>query len=332
MDIYFLKKFSICFSFLALIHTVLIAKEKPDTLEFIHITDTHICNFHPYHPLFADKRNHFGDGTKPLIDFFEMVNNIKGVDFIVITGDMIDYYEAESINGDMLGTQVEQFVDISEVSNVPIFMTLGNHDIASYWVNSESTYAWNQFNEGKARSTWIRNSSCFKNGIYYSKTYQVDSVTYRLIFLDNGYYDPGRNAEKPPYLIDQTQLLWLDDQLQKSDNDIELIFMHIPPLGGLGEKNSIDRRILDVSTINISDNFIDVLEQNKSVPIIFSGHTHHNAIYEYKFPNDYSLVSVQTGAFGRGHEEGKWRSVKLTGNSIVISYPGKEQSEYILRF
>ena len=108
------------------------AEGNTDTVAFIHITDSHICNLANYHPSFAEKRRHYGEGIKSLMNFFRTVPKMSQSDFVVITGDLIDYYEAETVTGDMLGTQIEQFVKCLDVSTVPVYMTLGNHDIASY--------------------------------------------------------------------------------------------------------------------------------------------------------------------------------------------------------
>jgi len=324
-----LKVLCFCAAFLIFLPLSATSGDKADTVKFIQITDTHVCNLHPYHPVFVEKRKHFGDGAKPLKEFFEIVPEKLESDFVVITGDMIDYYDAESVTGDMLDTQIEQFVRILDESEVPVYMTLGNHDIASYWVNGESSYTWSQFNSGEARAAWIRNASCFRDGTYYSRTVVAGSTTYRLIFLDNAYYDPDRGDVVPPYIIDKMQLLWLNDEMNKSDSDIELIFMHIPLLGGSGIDTEKENRILETSGIETECSLFDLLEKNRSARIMFSGHRHRNVVYEYKFPDDYTLPYVETGGFGYDTES--WRLIQLTEDKIIVSSPGDTEEEYVIK-
>lgn len=268
---------SVCF--FVCLPVYVISGENPDTVKFIQITDTHVCNLNSYHPVFAEKRKHFGDGFKPLAEFFEYVPAKLESDFVVITGDMIDYYDAESLTGSMLATQIEQFVQYIDASDVPVYMTLGNHDIASYWVDGESSYTWSQFNAGEARAAWIRNAYCFKNGTYYSRIVDAGTKTYRLIFLDNAYYDPLRGDSIPPYIVDRIQLLWLEDELNQSDNDVELIFMHMPLLGGAGIDPEKKGQVLGDADLDVDCNLYDLIKRNRSVSLMFSGHRHRNVIY-----------------------------------------------------
>lgn len=266
----------------------LISKECTDTISFVHITDIHFCNLNGYHSSFVENRNHYGSIEKFLFDFFRYKTSEFNAQFIAITGDMVDFYEAESNIGFMNGSQIEQFMDFVKVSNVPVYMTLGNHDIASYWVNENSSYNSNQLNSAESRATWIRNATCFKNGTYYSRIVEVDGTIYRLIFLDNGYYSSGRGVNgTDPNIIDEYQLLWLDNQLKKSDGDVEIIFMHIPlvkPDAGdmVSSRNKYFLNTQDTVAVNYTpekrdDNTLslwNILEENASVKAIFCGHHH----------------------------------------------------------
>jgi 3',5'-cyclic AMP phosphodiesterase CpdA len=300
-----------------------------DTVSFIQITDTHFCNLSSYHPAFVQKRQHFGDGAEPLVNFLDSLPRELKAGFTVITGDMIDYYEAGTNAGGLLDTQVEQFVRLLDETDVPVYMSLGNHDIASYPVISESKFIHHQNNSEQARSAWIRNASCFRDGTYYSRTVNVGETSYRLIFLDNAWYLPGRTQDDPPYVIDPYQLHWLDDQIKQSDSDIELIFMHMPLYGGAGVAADEKGQVIDTETLNMECTLADVLKDNSSVKMIFSGHKHRNVIYKYRMSDDYSVNYVETGAFG--YDNNNWRLVRLTENSIIISLPGETGQEFILR-
>src|SRR5690554_1619268 len=167
----------------------LFAGSNPDTLSFIHISDIHFANLAGYHPEFVKGRQHYGSVTNPLTHFFNTVPKKTNAHFITVTGDIIDYFEAETVSGELLGTQIEQFASLINNINVPVplFFALGNHDIASYWIDPGSNrITSHQDHAGQARAAWIRNVPAFREGTYYSKVFQVGTTTYRLIFLDNG--------------------------------------------------------------------------------------------------------------------------------------------------
>ncbi len=303
---------------------------KPDTITFIHVTDPHICNLTGYHPFFVEKRRHFGNNAGPLVHFFESIPRKYQSDFVIITGDNIDYYEAQTEKGSTLDTQIEQYTRLLDSCEVPAYLTLGNHDIASYFVSPDLAYTNNQFLAGRARATWMRNVSCFKEGTYYSRVLKIDTTTFRLIFLDNSYYATKEVSDgEVPFIIDQSQLLWLDFQLKESSSDVEIIFMHMP----LPFEKSVENRNLTVPTSKYSSksityNLFSVLENNSSTRLIIAGHEHINSISNYSFPNGNKLTQVMTGAFGYDPEN--WRMIQLTNDKIIISYAGESKTEYII--
>lgn len=346
MTVFIENKLSKALGFLILFFLILFcgyklnAQNNPDTISFIHVTDIHFCNLNGYHPAFVDKRIHYGNIEKPLVDFFRYKPSELNAQFIAITGDMVDFYEAESNTGFMKGSQIEQFMDFANMSNVPVYMILGNHDIASYRVNEKMGYDSNQLNSAASRATWIRNAACFSNGTYYSRIAEVDGTTYRLIFLDNGYYSSGRGVNgTDPNIIDEYQLLWLDNQLKESDSDVEIIFMHIPLLkpdaGDMASsRNKYFLNIKDTVAVNYTpekrdDNTLslwNIIEENASVKAIFCGHHHSSTNSKIRFSDNYSLNQIMTGAYAR--DTRNWRLIKLTKDEILISFPGIKDIQY----
>lgn len=319
------------------------AQLKSDTVSFLHISDIHYCNLNAYHTSFVKERQHYGNVSESLTDFFKTVPKELNADFVVATGDLIDYYEAATATGDMLGTQIEQFVNLinnTNILNVPLFMTLGNHDIASYWVNDDLSYSSSQLNAGQARAAWIRNANCFRNGTYYSRTFEVDSTNYRLIFLDNGYRPLNKDDSGNSYVIDSFQQNWLEGQLKMSEDDIEIIFMHMP----LFEINSKDIELSnnkyllsltdtfainhEIDTSKFNSDFYNLLEENSSVRLVFSGHLHGNTVHDVKFSDSYSLTHVMTGSFAR--DSHNWRLIQFTDKDIIVYFPGENQIQYTI--
>ncbi len=305
-------------------------KVESDTLTFVHISDVHICNLTGYHPDFVQKRKHFGNGINTYPGFLKTVPGKVNADFVVVTGDNIDYFEAETEKGGMLDTQIEQYASILDNSKIPVYLTLGNHDIASYRITPGPWTGNNQFQSGKARAAWMRNVPCFKNGTYYSHVYKIDTTTFRLIFLDDAYYStPEISDGELPFSMDPFQLRWLDDQLKASTSDIEIIFMHIP----LPKGKAVDGQILTEQTSIYSSktevfNLFSVIEKNSSSKLIFAGHNHVNDINRYILPGGNILTQVRTGALA--YDANNWRVIKITKDKILISQAGSTRTEYTI--
>lgn len=285
---------------------------QPDTLSFLHITDTHIISdLGFYHPGIEEDRNHYGQGNEPLKHFLHTMPEKTNCDFVAITGDLIDFFEAQTGDGKMLDFQAEQFARLIDGSPVPVFATLGNHDIAAYsWPENKRVSS--QKMVGRARTAWSKNLKCFKNGTYYSRLYEVGGKKFRLIFLDNGYnsFPPEENI-KTPY-IDKPQLHWLEDQIRQSEDDTEIIFFHIPVVPA----NSGDEPACELYS---------VLAKYPSSKMVLAGHNHKNAIRNFSSAENKRITQVQTGAFGRSVEN--WRLIRLTEDNILVSFPGKTDTE-----
>jgi 3',5'-cyclic AMP phosphodiesterase CpdA len=311
--------------------TVLRSAES-DTLTFIHVTDIHVCNLTGYHPFFVEKRRHFGNNINTFPVFLDSVNNSRNPDFIVVTGDNIDFFDAEAEKGGMLETQVEQYSRLLDHIRLPVYITLGNHDIASYWINPGPAVGWNQINAERARTAWMRNIPCFREGTYYSQVYKIDSVTFRLIFLDNSYYSTEQITDGVlPFTIDQYQLLWLDAQMKASPSDVEIIFMHFPlPSGSVTDSKPTATPTSLFSSKTKAFNLISVIEKNSSARLIFAGHKHISSIDKYVFPDGHNLIQIQTAAFG--YSRSAWRIIKLTADKIIVGYPGSTRAELVVPF
>ncbi len=327
------KKISFLFIFTflyVLIPISIFAKEKEDTLKFIHLTDIHLI-FSPsnYHSNWIERRfKSFWDNSSPFEQFFRSNPSVYRADFVTITGDLVDFYEAETNEGEMLGTQIEQFQRLlNSITNSTVYLTLGNHDITSYpkgW--------YHQNNSGLARATWIKNVPSFANGTCYSRVYDVGSTTYRLIFLDNAYFSGRTNKEHADFVIDRCQLDWLRAQLNESSEDKEIIFMHMPlPVIDKSSEDSLTDISYEGYTkrTNTGD-LLNIIreENNSSIQRIVAGHRHISKIYKFDFSEDFNFFQILTGAFG--NDVNNWRLFQLTDSDIIISDPGTSNNELII--
>lgn len=300
------------------------SQEKKDTLKFVHLTDIHLI-FSPkiYNDSFINGRyNYFWKDSNPFKQFFKNTAPNLKADFIALTGDLVDFYEAETNEGIMLATQVEQFKRFTDsITNQTLYLTLGNHDVTSYPKGS-----YNQNSAAKARSTWVKNLPVFSDGTYYSRLYNVGTTTYRLIFLDNSYFSKRDNKEQADFIIDIPQLDWLKSQLKESLTDKEIIFMHMP-LPFDKDENLNKESYEEYVTRTRTKEFTDIITgtENSSVQIIVAGHEHKSKIHKFDFPNKNLFTQVQTGAFGNSIDN--WRLIELTESEIIIYETGLIKDE-----
>ena len=315
-------QFFILFQALITISTSVFSKEKNDTLKFVHLTDIHlILSPVSYDSIFIERRfNYFWRESKPFIQFLNTHPVIKQSDFIVISGDMVDFYEAESAEGGLMGNQIELFQKlISSETNSTVYLTLGNHDITSY---PRGKYHQNHANA--ARATWIKNLPVFNQGTYYSKIYKVGDATYRLIFLDNAYFSIKSHKGEADFIIDRAQLDWLRFQLNESPDDKEIIFMHMPlPVPTDQNKKEASPCLVYDDYVNRTNTqeLLSVLKgaNNASIQLIIAGHEHKNDIFAFNFSKDFNFKQIKTGAFGNSIDN--WRLFQLTESDIILSIP-----------
>ena len=295
------------------------AQSGKDTLSFLHISDTHlILNPESYLDPLVDSRKlkHYDEGEGRLRHFLKTIPAKTNCDMVMLTGDLVDFCEAETAQGTVLGgLQQAQFADLLREYDLSVYLTLGNHDIFSfYWKDDKLKH--NQNYSGRSRAAWERNIPCFRSGTYYSKVLQVGRTTYRLIFLDDSFYQFSKKDTTAvmPY-IDQSQLYWLNDQLSKSDDDIEIVLMHIP--------------LIDNERYPLAANpLYGALSKDSSVKLILAGHQHRNIVKSFPSIGDHQIAQVQTGALVR--DEDNWREIRLTEDEIFVSMPGQQENELVV--
>ena len=127
------------FNFLLISFTTSLAQEADEVYKVVQLSDTHLCNLDGYHPAFVQSRSHYGDGVESLRQFLTSRSRQMHVDAIIITGDLIDFFEAETAGGSWLSTQIEQFAPLFNQSETPLLMTLGNHNIQALFVGHGHT-------------------------------------------------------------------------------------------------------------------------------------------------------------------------------------------------
>lgn len=291
---------------------------QPDTLSFLHITDMHtMFNLENYHPGIVHHREKIRNYEKAnlhLQTFMQTVPDQTGSSMVMATGDMTDFFQAETVSGNNMGYQVEQFAAFLDSFRIPVYMTLGNHEIFSYSWDNEKLIP-DQFSAGRSRAAWIRNFECFRHGTYYSRILKTGKTIYRLIFLDDGFYrfEPEENMVNP--YIDKSQLHWLKTELNERDDDTEIILMHIPFTQATVEAGS-------------SHELFTTLLQHPSVKLILAGHHHRNLVQSFVRNDGQEMIQAETDALVETPEN--WRLIRLTEKNILVSAPGTKVSERII--
>ncbi len=313
------KLAQLTFIFCLLLNGVALAQK--DTLSFLHITDLHVIFNQKGYPLDMmeyRKQKQYDQGENRLRQFLQTVPGKTNTDMVIATGDLVDFFEAETTDTGMLDLQAEQFSRLLDDYHIPVFLTLGNHDMFTFnWENGKLLHT--QDFSGRARAAWIRNLPCFKNGTWYSELFQVGHTTYRLIFLDDAFYQfQTEDKHEIPY-IDKSQLYWLNAQLQESDEDIEIILMHIPFSPGVDQSGA-------------TNVLYTALSQNPSAKLILAGHKHRNAVSKFPSGNGQTIVQIETGSLVQSPPDSQnWRLIRLTENNILVSVPGKTENELIIQ-
>ena len=264
------------------------------TLKFVQISDLHTSH----------KKEISGNRMHPnsfelAKDAITQINEIPSLDFIVITGDGIDYPNTALLKefGEMLATL-----------NRPYFYAIGNHDVSVDYSKEKfikvlsKTNPYNTFDKP-----------------YYSA---ILKKNFKIIVLDAA---SDKSITTKGY-IDSKQLKWFDEQLNDSKDKVVLIFMHFPieePFASHGHR------------ITNKDE-IDKILAKYSMPIaIFSGHYHVTRIIQKNnilhvstpsmimYPNAFRVVTVHNYkdkvTFDFEFKETNLKQIQKTSKLLTLS-------------
>lgn len=227
-------------------------------IKFVQITDSHYEVGNDY-------------SKEVLEEAVKQVNKLKGVSFVVFTGDNINRPREENL---------VEFVRIANKLNVPYYLAFGDHDVYK--------------NGGMSKVNYIKIVK--DNNIFYkpsSSNYVIKKDGFVFIVLDGakevipgsvGYYR-------------QSTLEWLDKQLSKYKKYPVVILQHYPIVEPKERKS---HRVYQ------PEKYFEVLEKHNNVIAIVSGHYHLNGeqmkdgIYHISTPslivepNYYKIIDIVT--------------------------------------
>ncbi|MDR0338549.1 MAG: metallophosphoesterase [Planctomycetaceae bacterium] len=178
--------------------TIIFASEVKQSLSFLQISDSHIScdNESDTEYLSYSKRMGGGTVTQNRIDFFDdLLKKAKEekVDFIALTGDIINYPSA---------TAVQTVFDILKRSEIPFLYTAGNHDW--HYEGMEGT-------EEELRQEWIEkrlkplyqgtNPMCSSTLFKEINVVCIDNSTYQISEQQLEFYKEQRSKPEPIVLL-----------------------------------------------------------------------------------------------------------------------------------
>lgn len=202
------------------------------TLDFIHISDTHISDR-------TDTSYKALSSSKALLkDAINQINDIQGIDFVLFTGDMVDYASKENYH---------EYYKLLTKLKYPTLNSFGNHDFSSELPKEEVLKLVKTYNPNYVFSD-----------TYYAFSPKTD---YRIIILDPVIKDEVTANG----LLDDEQLQFLERELSQNTDKIIVIALHHPSLEPFKAQ---EHSLLNADKMN------EILIKYKNPIIVLSGHYH----------------------------------------------------------
>lgn len=251
-----------------------------------------------------------GASSQLLDDAVEQINEEQEIDFVMLTGDIIDKpFEKE----------LRAFLPHIENLKYPWYFAFGNHDRCVGGYLTTSVYM-----DMVKKS----NKNYNFNKPYYAFT---PKKGYRVIVLDNIITD---KITTQGYL-DEEQVLWLKKELEKSKRDTVLIFMHVPLIEPFTSPNHRLKNAVQVMSI---------IESYKNPIGVFQGHYHATRVVQHdnvlyvnspalvSYPNAFRIINV-TNHKDKTVFELKWvetreKAIQKTAKLLVVAsniFAGEEK-------
>lgn len=224
-----------------------ISKESKTILHFVHITDTHV-----HFKYIQNNAKLYGSSQKLLSNLVKQINKMDDLDFVLATGDLVDQSREELF---------DKFIEITMSLNSPLYVTLGNHDVG---VNTRPR------KKGIIKKFYASsNKTNFPHLLpYYSFTPNEDTA---VICLDT----TTEKVVTALGLINDEQLNWLKEELEKYKDKIILIAIHTSPVEPIKIRSHFFLR-------PDKKELFDIINNYKNVVAIFAGDYELSKIKKYK--------------------------------------------------
>lgn len=253
-----------------------------------------------------------GASDKLLEDTISQINENSDLDFVMITGDLID---------SPLEKELTQALKYVTKLNAPWYFAFGNHDRCIGGYLTTSVYL-----------DILRNHN--KNFTFKKSYYSFEpKKNYKVIVLDDIITD---EITSMGYLGEE-QMKWLKSELDKSKKDTVLIFMHIPVIEPFASPNHKLRNSSQVRSL---------IESYKNPIGVFQGHYHAARVVQHdnvlyvntpavvSYPNAFRIINV-TNTKDKVIFDLKWyetreKAIQKMAKLLVFSsaiYAGEEKDQ-----
>jgi hypothetical protein len=256
------------------------------SLEIVHITDTHVMQIEGIHPALLPLRQaNIHSATQ--LEKFLRERRASPPAFFLHTGDILEALRYDSESGPPLNGQIERFQSIHRLSPAPMYLTLGNRDLAWYRQDGgKQVVVRDAAMVTEARAAWRRAFDCFRNGTWYSFEKRAGATAYLLAVLDNG-------VTNDPEFV-QSQLAWLRKLVAESKSAALVIAVHIP-----------------LSENVFGESVKEILKSFDGPVLVLAGHRHTDGVEEISLSP--RRVQVRTASFTGG---------KLSSRRVVLRPAG----------
>ena len=223
------------------------SKKEEVLLHFVHVSDTHLQR-----SIARDSHRLHKSSELLLEKTVSQINNLKGIDFVLHTGDIVDQ---------PTGELVDKFIEVTMSLKYPMHVLFGNHDVG---VNAEVSKK-----EFIKKFNSLKGATSFTNGMtYYSFSPNKD---FTFICLD-GATDKEVTSNGQ---IDNEQLKWLEKELEKNKDKFVIIALHYPLVEPF---KSESHKFIEPDGTKL----LNLINKYKNIIGVFTGHYHAARLFKVK--------------------------------------------------
>ncbi len=233
--------------------------------------------------------------TYKLPDFLGVCQS-EGVDFLMLTGDLIED------RGDSREQQTRLNEELFAVSDYETHVAVGNHDIPHL---------------GKDRFLEITGEYTDNNGVK-AGYYSFDKGDYHFVVLDASYdcegYDHVGFYDTVTYHIPQHERYWLIDDLAANIDRLTFVFVHLRidtyEYWGSGAHNTVE--CVDGEDVRT------ILETAGNVRAVFQGHMHAN---KYKLVNGihyFTMAGMVDGNYETNPGNNAYAIIDISSTRVIM--------------
>ena len=204
-----------------------LAMAESSHVKFVQVSDVH----------YVPNDEYLQEKIKALVN---NINNLKNVDFVVFTGDNVDFASSDYLR---------EFLTKIEEIRVPCYFVIGNQDVSEFDGLSKEKYmqiVHSRYKMNPANSNYVFK----KNGIVFAV---VDGAR-QTIPSANGYYR-------------KQTLEWLDRVLSENIENLVVILQHFPIYAP-----NLKRPLQTYK----ADEYLTLLDSHENVSAVISGHVYAN--------------------------------------------------------